>query len=55
MKRETLKTIETVRPGENQKFRRIEIWTDGKASEQVKDELNRRAIAYRHISLISDD
>jgi len=41
--------------GDNQKFKRIEIWTESKASERVKDELSKRAIAYRCVSLVSGD
>jgi hypothetical protein len=41
--------------GDNQKFKRIEIRTEGKASERVKDELSKRVIAYRYVSLVSGD
>jgi hypothetical protein len=38
--------------GDNQNFKSVEIWTDGKASERVKAELSKRAIGYHRISLV---
>ncbi len=41
--------------GIDSNIKSIEIWTDGKASERVKTELNKRAIGYQSFSLIKAD
>jgi hypothetical protein len=38
-------------PSSDLRIKRIEIWTDGKASERVKTELGKRAIGYQGLSL----
>jgi hypothetical protein len=39
--------------GDNQNIKRVEIWTDGKASERVKAELGKRAIGYQSVPLVT--
>jgi len=41
--------------GSDSNIKSVEIWTDGKASERVKAELSKRAIAYQSFPLIKAD